>query len=179
MTIRNPIDQRHANPTATHCPVFWRRFGTPLAWFLALYPLVAIVCMAATIGSLCLWAVAFGTKDTKIFDAILNSMLITLWGGGALLLPIGIAWCVVMRIAVNRGLASKSTWWTCLALGGSPALPVLLVVLIALMQMLPPLETFLALTVLALFGLLTGLVSVRWIRSRSRRQHPESSHDYP
>ena len=139
MTIRNPIDQRHANPKATGCPVFWRNFGTPFAWFLAAYPWIAIACMWIVVPIIflgviwCREALGIKTNEESLFLFLLPT--IGLYVVGLLLLPVGVVWCIVMRIAVNRGLADRGTWWACLVLGGLPASPFLLILLTLLVAL--------------------------------------------
>ena len=130
----NPIDQRHANPQATRCPVFWRRIGTPFAWFLALYPWGAIVCLIVTFVLFGVRMESFGaTVYAGAFKSNPVSMAGVLSFVGLLLFPVGIVWCVVMRIAVNRGLANKGVWRVCLILGsGFLILPLWVLILMVL-----------------------------------------------
>jgi len=134
--------------------------------------------------ALCASVFEVNAHTRNILDSMPEIMWVVFIVEGALLLPVSIAWCVVMRTAVNRGLADKDIWKVCCMMVGFWTIYPLLAGLGLLILLLALLElgsgtSLLALAALALFGLLIGLVSVRWIRSRSRRQHAESSHDHP
>jgi len=118
----NPIDQRNANRKATGCPVFWRNVGTPFAWFLALYPWgvfgigVAILPIIDAVSGL----KAIGIPASGVFQLqnFLGTLVRCLGAFGFLLLPAALVWCVVMRTAVDSGLAPKLDWWCCVVVGG-------------------------------------------------------------
>jgi len=120
MTIRNPIDQRHANPTATRCSAFWRNFGTKFAWFLALYPWSAIVIIAVTglivlVCELGLNATGMpSTAGTLRRSELFVTLMLWLIVCGALLYPVGVVWSIVMTIAVRRGHAPQKPWLICM-----------------------------------------------------------------
>ena len=124
--IRNPIDRRHANRKDTGCPVFWRRIGIPVAWFLALYPWAIAVCsiVFVFIGrryfpgldiDMTNPALISARWPLLVFWAILWLLIEILRIGGMFLLPVGVVWFILMAVAVRRGLVRTRTFIACLA----------------------------------------------------------------
>ena len=122
MKIKNPIDQRHANPTGTCCPVFWRRFGTKFAWFLALYPWVAgavivLLALLTFVFDQGLGAVGMSSVEgTLRRSEVLKTLAACLFVFGVLLYPVGIVWSVRMARAVRNGLAPQKSFLICMLL---------------------------------------------------------------
>ena len=161
-SVRNPIDQRHANPKATDCPVFWRNFGIPFAWFLALYPWATILCLIVfeIAKSINIFAFPEGVEELVWLQAALGNFFLPV---------IGMALCSTMQGAVKLGLVQKRTFWVCLLLILFSSLPGLFIVAIVAAVLLTVIKVLLlewALMLQVLLVLLAGRWLLRLMRSK-------------
>ena len=131
MTIRNPIDQRHANGCGLACSVFWRRIGGKFAIFLAAYPWLVTAAIFAedhVRWILMSWQgrTPFGATLPPVFDnllepgwilAIAQAMILAVYISAIFLFPAGLIWCERMWGAWRKGFASGRLWLGCTILG--------------------------------------------------------------
>jgi hypothetical protein len=113
----NPIDRRHANRKGIRCPMFWRRIGLqagpwiPALWMWALFAAFFVILLpfGHSRGVLAEYGLPVNavTASFLAFVAFLETYLIVI----SVLLgsPVGVAWLVLMWVAIRRGLVRAGT----------------------------------------------------------------------
>jgi hypothetical protein len=122
MTIRNPIDQRHANPKDVACPIFWRRIGIPVSGFFAIYPwLVVLWDQVAPHIHRAVRGAPLQFPKTDFVPLKVNNVGFDLayrawhewiypYQAGQYLFIVGLAWFTLMLAAAMAGVVRRR-WW--------------------------------------------------------------------